>query len=215
MPLASPLALAAELRRRELPATIALVVLAGGVAAAVVGGTGTVAWAAIASLLLIADLKIYQMLEASSAKLERVTAKLAAWAFLGSAVLAALPVMLWMQHGAASAAAAMVFWVAGAARCLGPGASAHTHIALAGAAPPALALLLTPLASADGDWQAALIAVLGGGALLAYLVHARLKLADAERALRAPRAEANAPIILTPNIAKPHFGAPPLQRKTG
>ncbi len=52
------LASAAESRRRELPASVALVILIGGVAAAIMDGPAPVAWAAIVSLLLILGAEI-------------------------------------------------------------------------------------------------------------------------------------------------------------
>ncbi len=220
---ASSIVIAVEVRRRELPATLAMVVLTGGVAAAIMGGSGTVAWAAIMSLLLIADLKFYQNLESAGAALGGKLTILSAWALLGSSFMAALPVALWGHGGAAGAAAAMALWVCGAARCLGPGAGGHTLIALAGAAPPALALLITPLASAAAspraDWEVAIIAVIGGGALLTYITHARLQLAAAEQALRhaarAALAQTQTQTFPAANVATPNFCAPPPQRKTG
>ncbi len=185
----SGLAAAAETRRRELPASIALVILTGGVAAAIMGGVGAVAWAATVSVLLVFDAELYRRLDAADAKPGgRLAAGLAGWAFLSSLFYATLPIALWNHGAAAGAAAAMVLWVAGVVRHFSPGASGGLAIALAGAAPPALALLVAPLAmaaaSARPDWDLAVIAAIGGGALMAYVTHARVSAEHAERALR-------------------------------
>jgi hypothetical protein len=52
-----PLALAsaADTRRREMPASIALIILTGGIAAAIISGPGPVGWSAVMALLLILD----------------------------------------------------------------------------------------------------------------------------------------------------------------
>lgn len=189
------LASAAETRRREMPASIALIVLTGGIAAAIMGGPGGVAWAAIMSLLLILDAELYRRLDAADAKIEgRVMAGLAVWSFVSSSFYALLPLSLWLNGAAAGAAAAMVLWVAGVVRHFSPGVSGALPIALAGAAPPALTLLASPLLIAAmanrPDWNLAVIAAVGGGALMAYVTSARVSAAEAERALRsAARAE--------------------------
>jgi hypothetical protein len=59
------LANAADTRRREMPASVALVILTGGLAAAIMGGPGPVGWAAIVSLLLILDMELYRRLDAA------------------------------------------------------------------------------------------------------------------------------------------------------
>ncbi len=170
---------AAETRRRELPASIALVVLIGGVAAAIAGGSAPVAWAAVVALALIADSEIYRRLDAGEAKLEgRIEAGLAAWALAGSSIFALLPLGLWLGGTPAGAAAAMVLWVVAIVRQFSPGFSGSAMVAVAGAAPPALMLLAAPLLSAD--WDVAAIAMLGGGALMAYVIHARAA-ADAQQ----------------------------------
>lgn len=177
------LASAADMRRRELPAAVALAILTGGLAAAILGGAGGVAWAGAIALTLIIDAELYRRLDVAEARLEgRLLAGLAGWAFAMSALYAVLPTALWFNGEAAGAAAAMVLWVAGVARCFNGGAG-RMVIALAGAAPPALALLISPLAlaalSARPDWDLALIAVVGGGALMAYVVQVRLSAAFA------------------------------------
>jgi PAS domain S-box-containing protein len=190
------LAQAAETRRREMPASIALVILTGGLAAAIMGGSAPVGWAAVMALLLIFDTELYRRLDAAEAKLEgRVMAGLAAWSFLSSTFYAVLPIALWLDGQAAGAAAAMVLWVAGVVRHFSRGASGALPIALAGAAPPALALLCSPLMLAamttQPDWDLAVIAAVGGGALMAYVTQARLSAEDAERALREAAHSAN------------------------
>ena len=187
---ATSLASAAETRRREMPASIALVMLTGGLAAAIMGGGGgAVGWAAIMALLLIFDTELYRRLDAHDAKLEGVTlAGLALWSFASSAFYAVLPAALWLHGEAPAAAAAMVLWVAGVVRHFSPGASGALPIAIAGAAPPALSLLVSPIVMASlahqPDWDLAIIAAVGGGALMAYVTQARVSAGEAERALR-------------------------------
>src|SRR5262249_2178687 len=100
---------------------------------------------------------------------------------------AVLPAALWFDGKAAGAAAAMVLWVAGVVRHMS-GGSGRLPVGIAGAAPPALSLLLAPLplaASAQRpDWDLAIVAAVGGGALMAYVTQARLSVAEAESALR-------------------------------
>jgi PAS domain-containing protein len=186
------LASAAETRRREMPASIALTILTGGIAAAIMGGPLPVAWAAVMALLLIFDTELYRRLDAAETKLDgRTLAGLCAWAALSSTFYAVLPITLWLHGAAAGAAAAMVLWVAGVVRHFSPGASGALPIALAGAAPPALSLLASPLLMAAmttrPDWDLAFIAAVGGGALMAYVTQARVSASDAERALRDAR----------------------------
>ncbi|MDX2276369.1 MAG: ATP-binding protein [Hyphomonadaceae bacterium] len=191
MPLTFPsgLSAAAEARRRELPASVAVTILTGGLTAAIMGGSSPVMWAGTMSLLLIVDAEIYRRLDLSDARLEddRIAALLAGWAFLMSMFYATLPTALWLNGSAAGAAAATVLWVTGAVRYFGAGAG-RMRIALAGAAPPAMALLLAPFALAflsyRPDWDVALIAAVGGGALMVYVAQARLSAAQAERTIR-------------------------------
>ncbi|MEJ0059477.1 MAG: ATP-binding protein [Terricaulis sp.] len=182
------LANAAEIRRRELPAAVALVILTGGLSAAIMGGVAPVGWAASMALMLIVDAEIYRRLDVADAKLEgRTTIALAAWAFFISAAYAVLPAALWLDGKAAGAAAAMILWVAGVVRHLGRG-SGVAAIAAAGAAPPALSLLFAPIAiaisSTRPDWDVAVIAAIGGGALMIYVAQARVSASDAEHSLR-------------------------------
>ncbi len=190
------LASAAETRRREMPASIALVMLTGGLAAAIMDGGGAVGWAAIMALLLILDTELYRRLDASDAQLQGKTlAGLALWSFASSAFYAVLPAALWLDGQAAAAAAAMVLWVAGVVRHFSPGASGALPIAIAGATPPALSLLVSPIVMASmtrqPDWDLAVIAAVGGGALMAYVTQARVSAAEAERALRESAVERN------------------------
>ena len=191
MPTTPPTALAsaADTRRREMPASIALIILTGGLAAAIMDGMGAVGWAAIMSLLLIFDTELYRRLDAAETKIAGKTLfGLTAWAFASSAFYAVLPASLWLDGQAAGAAAAMVLWVAGVVRHVSPGGSGALPIALAGAAPPALSLVFAPLVIAamatQPDWDLAVIAAVGGGALMAYVTQARVSAAEAERALR-------------------------------
>ncbi|HVY83959.1 MAG TPA: ATP-binding protein [Caulobacterales bacterium] len=190
----SALTSAADTRRRELPAAVALIILTGGLAAAIIGeGVAPVGWAAAMSLLLIADTEIYRRLELSGAAVgPRMEWALAAWAFFCSAAYAVLPAALWLNGQAAGAAAAMILWVAGVVRHLGRGVGS-LPVAAAGAAPPALSLMLAPLAIAASatrpDWGLGIIAAVGGAALMVYVAQARISATEAERALR--RAAAN------------------------
>ena len=192
---------AAETRRREMPASIALVILTGGIAASIAEGFFPVGWAAIMSLLLVFDTELYRRLEAAEAKIEGpVVMGLAAWAFFSSAFYAVLPASLWFGGQAAGAAAAMVLWVAGVVRHFSHGASGALPIALAGAAPPALSLLAVPLLitamATQPQWDVAIIAAVGGGALMAYVTLARMSAADAERSLQQTARSANMQMTL-------------------
>ena len=180
---------AAETRRREMPASIALTILTGGIAAAIMGGPWPVGWAAVMSVLLIFDTELYRRLDIAETKIEgRTLVGLCVWAAFSSGFYALLPITLWLHGEAAGAAAAMLLWVAGVVRHFSPGASGALPIAAAGAAPPALSLLGSPLMmaamSARPDWDLAFIAAVGGGALMAYVTQARVSASDAERALR-------------------------------
>jgi signal transduction histidine kinase/ActR/RegA family two-component response regulator len=141
------------------------------------------------SLLLIVDAEIYRRLDIAEVKLEgRTTALLAGWAFLMSLFYATLPAALWFNGAPTGAAAAMVMWVAGVVRYFNGGAG-RMEIALAGAAPPALSLVVAPLAMAlfsfRSDWDVAIVAAVGGGVLMVYVAQARFSAVEAERALRA------------------------------
>jgi PAS domain S-box-containing protein len=185
---------AAETRRRELPAALALAILIGGLAAAIMDGGAAVGWAAVMALILIFDGELYRRLEAADRALTpRMIAGLAAWAAFSSAFYAVLPAALWLDGQAAGAAAAMVLWVAAVVRHFSPGVSGAWPIAIAGAAPPALSLLASPLLMAAmttrPDWDLAVVAAIGGGALMAYVTHARMSAARAERLLRLARVQ--------------------------
>ncbi|MFT3729599.1 MAG: ATP-binding protein [Terricaulis sp.] len=180
---------AADARRREMPASVALLILTGGIAAAIMHGPGPVGWAAVMAVLLIVDTEIYRRLDAADVRIEgRVLAGLSAWSFVSSAFYTVLPVSLWLLGEPAGAAAAIVLWVTGVVRNFSPGASGALPIALAGATPPALSLLSAPLLLAfmttQADWDLAVIAAIGGGALMAYVTLARVSATNAERALR-------------------------------
>lgn len=178
------ISLAAEARRRELPVSIALVILIGGLAAAILGGGAPIFWAALVGATLVADNEFYRRAEETGALGAKGAALLAAWAAISGALFAALPVALWLDGQAAGAAAAMLLWVVGALRPFGAGFSGALHIALAGAAPCATSLLIAPslaaALSARPDWDLAVIATLGGGALLGYGLQARWRAHDAE-----------------------------------
>jgi signal transduction histidine kinase/ActR/RegA family two-component response regulator len=171
------LAAAAEARRRELPVSIALTILVGGVGAAILDSPYAIAWAALITALLIGDAAIYRQLDQAEAPSPRVAARLALWAGSVSCAYALLPLALALANPGAGLAAAAVLLVAGVVRYCGPGLSGGVRVAIAGAAPLALALLAVPLLLASAgrpDWDAALIAVIGGGALMAYTLQARL-----------------------------------------
>ncbi len=183
------IASAAETRRREMPASIALTILTGGIAAAIMGGPWPVGWCAVMSVLLIFDTELYRRLDTAETKIEGGTlAGLCVWAAFCSGFYAMLPITLWLHGEAAGAAAAMLLWVAAVVRHFSPGVSGALPIAAAGAAPPALSLLASPLLmasmSSQPDWDLAFIAAVGGGALMTYVTLARVSAAQAERALR-------------------------------
>jgi len=191
MSIFSPTALAsaAETRRREMPASVALVILTGGLAAAIMDGGGAIGWSAIMALLLILDTELYRRLDAADTKLKGpVLTGLIVWAFACSAFYAVLPAALWLNGQSAGAAAAMVLWVSGVVRHFSPGASGALPIAVAGAAPPALSMVCAPIAiasmSRQPEWDLAIIAAVGGAALMAYVTQARVSAAEAERKLR-------------------------------
>lgn len=195
------LASAAETRRREMPASVALVILTGGLAAAIMHSSVAVGWAAVTALLLIFDVELYRRLDDADAEMKGpVVAGLSIWSFLSSAFYAVLPAALWLDGQAAGAAAAMVLWVAGVVRHFSPGSSGALPIALAGAAPPALSLLFAPIAMAAStqqpDWDLAIIAAVGGGALMAYVTQARVSATEAERKLRRINASENLQLVL-------------------
>jgi len=184
-----------------MPASIALTVLTGGIAAAIMGGPWPVGWCAVMSVLLILDTELYRRLDVAETKIEgRTMAGLCLWAAFSSGFYALLPITLWLHGEAAGAAAAMLLWVAGVVRHFSPGASGALPIAAAGAAPPALSLLASPLMlaamSQQPDWDLAFIAAIGGGALMAYVTLARVSAAHAERALREAKENNNQEQVL-------------------
>ncbi|MBL8546750.1 MAG: response regulator [Hyphomonadaceae bacterium] len=184
-----------------MPASIALTMLTGGIAAAIMGGPWPVAWSAVMAVLWILDTELYRRLDAADRKIEgRTMAGLCVWAAFSSGFYAVLPITLWLHGEAAGAAAAMLLWVAGVVRHFSPGASGALPIAASGAAPPALSLLAAPLMmaaiSSQPDWDLAFIAAVGGGALMAYVTLARVSAANAERALIEVRTNATQEQIL-------------------
>ncbi len=168
-------ALAAEARRRDLPVSIALMLLVGGMAAAVLGSALAVAWACVVMALLIADMAIYRRLDDRAAS-ARISAALIGWNVFIACVFVALPMALWMDGAPAASAAALALWLVGVIRPFGAGLSGGWIFAAAGAAPAALCILIAPsliaLTSAQADWDAATIATLGGGALAVLIVRA-------------------------------------------
>jgi hypothetical protein len=173
-----------------MPASIAIIILTGGIAAAIMHGPGAVGWAAITSLLLIFDTELYRRFDIANVEMTPpVAAALSGWAFASSAFYATLPIALWLNGQAAGAAAAIVLWVVGVVRHFSPGASGALPVAIAGAAPPALSIIFAPLMIAamtsQPDWDLAVIAAIGGCALMVYVTQARVSAAEAERALRA------------------------------
>lgn len=187
----SMLSHAADARRRELPVMVATTILTGGLSAAILGGAAPVGWAAAMSIMLVADAELHRRLDVADAAMTRGRSiALAAWAFTHSALAAALPAALWLDGQAAGAAAAIVLWVAGVVRWFN-GAAGAGVVAAAGAAPSALALMVAPFllaASASRpDWDLAIIATIGGLALMSFVAHARFRAIEAERALEQAR----------------------------
>ncbi|MGE0595734.1 MAG: ATP-binding protein [Hyphomonadaceae bacterium] len=181
------LANAADARRRELPASVAVAVLTGGLAAAILGGAGPVVWAAAMALILIADAELYRRLDVSEVEPgPRLVAALAGWSLASSSFYATLPFALWLSGEAAGAAAAMVLWIAGVVRHIN-GVN-RWEIAAAGAAPSALSVLVAPVLMAmttlRPDWDLAVIAAVGGASLMVYVAYARFRAAEAEDQMR-------------------------------
>src|SRR5262249_10152690 len=120
---------------------------------------------------------------------------LAAWSFACSVFFGVLPLALWMHGPAAGAAAAVMLFVAGGGGPFRPPAPPAPPIAPAGAPPPAPSPLsppaLPPARSHRPDWALASIATLGGGALMAYVIQARVSAAEAEWAMREAAIAAN------------------------
>lgn len=172
---------AAETRRRELPVSVALIILTGGIGAAVLENGAAIGWAALVSLLLVADAEIYRRIEQSEPAPESTKAtfwRLCAWSAFASGIFASLPAFLVIDGAGAAVTAAMVLLIAGVVRLCGPGLSGGAGIALAGATPLAATLLAFPVLlwlGARPDWDAAFIAVLGGGAVMAFAAHSRLR----------------------------------------
>ncbi|MEQ1617271.1 MAG: ATP-binding protein [Terricaulis sp.] len=172
----SALAMAADARRRELPITIALAILVGGVGAAILQQNLAVAWAALMTAILIADAELYRRAECNELP-RAIAGRLALWTTTTASAYAILPIALALDGAGAGLAAAMVLLIAGVVRFCGPGLSGGKITAIAGAAPLAGALVIIPLLLALAgrpDWDTAFIAAIGGGALMAYVLHARL-----------------------------------------
>ncbi len=178
---ARSLAAAAEARRRELPVSVALIILTGGIGAAVLDNGAAVGWAALVSVLLFVDAEIYRRLEQrelATGSAKAAIAALCAWSAAASCIFASLPAFLVIDGAGAAVTAAMVLLIAGVVRLCGPGLSGGAGVALAGAAPLGACLLVFPILLWSGgrpDWDAALIAVLGGGAVMAFAAHSRLR----------------------------------------
>jgi|CXWL01.1.fsa_nt_gi signal transduction histidine kinase/CheY-like chemotaxis protein len=174
--LRSALSMAADARRRELPIAIALTILVGGVGAAILQQNLAVGWAALIAATLMADAEIYRRAENNELPLA-IANRLGVWSAVIASAYTSLPIALALDGAGAGLAAAMVLLIAGAVRFCGPGVSGGRVIAIAGVAPIAGALLIIPFLLALAgrpDWDTAFVAAIGGGALMAYVLHARL-----------------------------------------
>lgn len=181
---------AADERRRQLPSSVALVLLIGGFGAALLSSAFAVAWALTMVVLLGVDKELYARLAAGEHRQLMPDFVLFGWGALINAGFAALPIALWLEGGAAGAAGALVLWLAAALRPFGVGFSGSLWIAAANAAPNVLALLATPavaaLAGASRAWDSAVIVAIGGGALLYFVISSRIKAnMDRQEAARA------------------------------
>jgi hypothetical protein len=163
---------AMEVRRRDLPVSIALLLFVGGVGAAVLNSGLAVAWAGAVSLLLIADLHLHRRIDAAGAPPR--PAFMIGWTVSVAAVFAALPLALWIDGAPAAMAAALALWIVGLLRPFVSGFSPNATLALASAAPSAVGLLLAPtvvaLAGGRADWDAAVIVSIAGAGVVAYVV---------------------------------------------
>jgi hypothetical protein len=179
--LRAALASAAEARRVELPVTLAVLILVGGVGAAILNNAHAVTWAGAMSALLLADAELYKRTERSGDAAQSDRRLLSLWNFAFSSIFATLPLALALGGGAGMAAATILL-MTGVVRLFGAGLSGHPHIALLGAAPLAITLAAAPLLMAglgNPDWDAAVVSMLGGAGLIAYIVRARLLPAQA------------------------------------
>ena len=163
---------ATEVRRRDLPVSIALLLFIGGVGAAVLSSSLAVVWAAALSLLLIADLHLHRLIDAANAP-PRV-AFVIGWNMALACIFAALPLALWIDGAPAAMAAAFALWIVGVLRPFVSGFSLNSTLALASAAPSAIGLVFAPtivaLVNVRPDWDAAVIVSIAGAALVAYVV---------------------------------------------
>jgi hypothetical protein len=185
---------AAEVRRRDLPVSIALLLFVGGIGAAVLETSLAVAWAGALACLLIADLQLHRRMEARGSALSSWL--LPAWHAAMASVFAALPLALWIDGAPAAMAAAFALWLVGILRPFVSGYSLSPVLALASAAPSAIGLLIAPtavaLASGRPDWDAAVIASIAGAGLIAFVVReglaglaARARAGEIDRAVSA------------------------------
>jgi hypothetical protein len=163
---------AAEVRRRDLPVSIALLLFVGGIGAAVLETSLAVAWAGALGCLLIADLYLHRHMETRGSAPSSLP--LLAWHAAIASVFAVLPLALWIDGAPAAMAAAFALWLVGILRPFVSGYSLTPVLALVCAAPSAMGLLIAPtvvaLASGRPDWDAAVIASIAGAGLVVFVV---------------------------------------------
>ncbi len=186
-PLATALSGAAELRRRELPIVLALAVFGGAATALVTGSAAALFWLMAAVVVFTLDAHLYGRLANRENVLSlREQQALAVWAFAVSALYVVLPIILWLDGRAATAAAAMMLWCSALVRNLSQ-VSRRRDYALASAAPGAISLILTPLwtalTSPQNDLLMSLMAVLCGASAVAYAARFWIGAADMNAAL--------------------------------
>lgn len=201
----------AECRRRSLPAACAMILLAGGMAAALLNNAMPVYWAGFAGLLTIADLKLFRRLDEAAPTLTRLHLwLLGGWTFAHAAFLAVLPGALWLDATPAAMVAASVLWIAGAVRQMET--ALDFKFATLGAAPFVISLIAAPLMKGD----LALAAIMGAGGCSLICYAGRVRISSLRAAFQSsvsifasgvrgqPKAEE---ICLAPNS-----GAPPPER---
>jgi signal transduction histidine kinase/CheY-like chemotaxis protein len=171
-PLATALSGAAELRRRELPIVLALAIFGGAASALVIDSAAPMIWMLAAVVVFTLDAHLYgRLAEREDALTAREQKALSVWAVAVSTLYVVLPVLLWLDGRAATAAAAMMLWCAALVRNLSQ-VSRRRQYAIASAAPGVISLIVTPLwaaaASPQNDFLMSLMAVLCGATAVAY-----------------------------------------------
>jgi len=200
-PLATALSGAAELRRRELPIVLALAIFGGAATALVTDNSAALIWMMTTVVVYTLDAQLYGRLAEREHDLSaREQKMLAMWAFAVSSVYAVLPVLLWLDGRAETAAAAIMLWCAALVRNLSQLAR-QPFYALVSATPGALTLVVTPIwaaiVSAQSDVLMSLVAVLSGVAVMLYVARFWIGAAEMNAALQESVAEGRRQLALS------------------